>query len=398
MLNWRQSTKNTKVELYSEVILWKMVRDLKQYSLNKGHQHHKWQQQQSWYHIQTARVRRTSSWCSIRLYLGKNGRCSKIIEKSTIGMPRHLDSSTTTQMAKIMVQYGRSSRSSWAKSVRSSFGRTVMGKTIWENPIEVRLGEKVQIGNVSLYIVKKVHSYVYVHDIKLAGKKQNLDPTWEVLNKEVDLGEPTSFLDHADLGCNSKTMWNMQRYCWQLQNHVWITNFRGVNRKTTILGKSSYLFMALRYGRSCQEMCGTILWVGKQDDSTTLQRINPMPWRPSLQRRKIEIRGRTVKSMLSNCSEIFILGNNKKTWYSMVSEQNCTIDYKMDQGLWQTIESFDLLHPSHIWLRTILLWVILPNNAGWDCFNTPILHEILKIQNLHQVELCAFSEVIHLFR
>ena len=34
------------------------------------------------------------------------------IEKSKIGMSRHLDSSTTTQMAKIMVQYGRPSCSS----------------------------------------------------------------------------------------------------------------------------------------------------------------------------------------------------------------------------------------------------------------------------------------------
>ena len=42
----------------------------------------------------------------------KNGRCSKIIENSKIGMSRHLDSSTTTQMAKIMVQNGRPSRSS----------------------------------------------------------------------------------------------------------------------------------------------------------------------------------------------------------------------------------------------------------------------------------------------
>ena len=35
---------------------------------------------------------------------------------------------------------------------------------------------------------------VYVDDIKLAGKKQNIGPMWNVLNKEVDLGEPTSFL------------------------------------------------------------------------------------------------------------------------------------------------------------------------------------------------------------
>ena len=47
---------------------------------------------------------------------------------------------------------------------------------------------------------------VYVDDIKLAGKKQNIDPMWNVLNKEVDLGEPTSFLDHAYLECT-------QRHC-----------------------------------------------------------------------------------------------------------------------------------------------------------------------------------------
>ena len=45
---------------------------------------------------------------------------------------------------------------------------------------------------------------MYVDDIKLAGKKQNLDPMWKVLIKEVDLGEPTSFLDHAYLGCTQR--------------------------------------------------------------------------------------------------------------------------------------------------------------------------------------------------
>ena len=45
---------------------------------------------------------------------------------------------------------------------------------------------------------------VYVDDIKLAGKKQNIDPMWKVLKKEVDLGEPTSFLDHVYLGCTQR--------------------------------------------------------------------------------------------------------------------------------------------------------------------------------------------------
>ena len=54
---------------------------------------------------------------------------------------------------------------------------------------------------------------VYVDDIKLAGKKQNLDPMWKILNKEVDLGEPTSFLDHVYLGCT-------QRQCEIIKNTV----------------------------------------------------------------------------------------------------------------------------------------------------------------------------------
>ena len=81
MPNWRQSTKNTKVELYSVVILWNMILDLTQYSLNKDHQHLKWQPPKHGYHIQIARLRWTSSRRSICLFPGQNGRCSKNIEK-----------------------------------------------------------------------------------------------------------------------------------------------------------------------------------------------------------------------------------------------------------------------------------------------------------------------------
>ena len=45
---------------------------------------------------------------------------------------------------------------------------------------------------------------MYVDDIKLVGKKQNIDLMWKLLNKEVDLGEPTSFLDHVHLGCTQR--------------------------------------------------------------------------------------------------------------------------------------------------------------------------------------------------
>ena len=31
--------------------------------------------------------------------------------------------------------------------------------------------------------------------------RHNMEPTWKILMKDVDLGEPTSFLDHVNLGC-----------------------------------------------------------------------------------------------------------------------------------------------------------------------------------------------------
>ena len=71
-----------------------------------------------------------------------------------------------------------------------------MGKAIRESSFEIRLGEGFQIGNAYSYTVKKgLFLSVDVDDMKLAGKKQNTDPMWNVRVKEVDLGEPTLFLD-----------------------------------------------------------------------------------------------------------------------------------------------------------------------------------------------------------
>ena len=74
-----------------------------------------------------------------------------------------------------------------------------------------------------------------------------------------------------------------------------------------MLWNYSNFFVVLRYGGSCQEMCGTILWAIKQDDSTTLQRIYSLYRRPPLQGRREEICWRIVTRMLSNCSEMLVL-------------------------------------------------------------------------------------------
>ena len=45
---------------------------------------------------------------------------------------------------------------------------------------------------------------VYVDNIKLVGMKENINLMWSVLNKQVDLGEPASFLDHVYLECTQR--------------------------------------------------------------------------------------------------------------------------------------------------------------------------------------------------
>ena len=247
-------------------------------------------------------------------------------------------------------------------------------------------------------IIENSQIGMYVDDIKLAWKKQNINPMWKVLKKGVDLGEPTSFLDHVYLGCTQRQCEISKDIVDNSQNHVWIQNFLRGHRKITMLGKSAYFFMVLWHGRSCEEMCGAILWVSKHNDSTTLESIYSMHWRPPLERGSIEICWRIVKSMLSNCSEMLMLGTNWKTWYSMVSEKNCEINYKRPMLVTNAWIDWHLTSITHVNINSIVMWVILLDNAGWDCFKTPILREILRTQNLLQVEHCVFSEATRSFQ
>ena len=137
---------------------------------------------------------------------GENGGCLKIIQNSKIGVSRHVASSSTTQMAEIMVQCGRPDRV--VPLERNLYGHPLAG-LLWERQfgkILLKYGwEKVSNWEcLFVHREKGLFLSVYVDDVLLAGKKQSIDPMWKVLNKEVDLGEPTSFLDHVCLGCTQR--------------------------------------------------------------------------------------------------------------------------------------------------------------------------------------------------
>ena len=68
---------------------------------------------------------------------------------------------------------------------------------------EIRLGKSFQL-EFFVNRARGIFLSVYVDGIKLAGKTENIEPTWKLLMKDVDLEEPTSFFDHVYLGCTQR--------------------------------------------------------------------------------------------------------------------------------------------------------------------------------------------------
>ena len=127
---------------------------------------------------------------------------------------------------------------------RNLYGQPLAG-LLWERQFEKILlkhmaGRKIPIWEC-LFVNREKGLFlsVYVDDIKLAGKKQNIDPMWKVLDKEVDLGEPASFLDHVYLGCTQRqceiskdivdsyrTMFESRISAWGLEKLPFLQNLR----------------------------------------------------------------------------------------------------------------------------------------------------------------------------
>ena len=139
----------------------------------------------------------------------------------------------------------------------------------WSMVTSGSLGENSKLGMSFCTSWKGLFLSVYVDEIKLAGKKQKLFRCGNYSSEKSIWENQHLSLDHVYLEMHSKAMWNKQRYCGQLQNHVWIANFCGWIRKITIPSKYSYFFMVVWHGWSCKEVCGTILWVGEQDDNNS---------------------------------------------------------------------------------------------------------------------------------
>ena len=113
--------------------------------------------------------------------------------------------------------------------------------------------------------------------------------------------------------------------------------------------------------------------------------------RPPLQRRRNKICWRVVTSILSNCSEMFFLariGRPDILWSVWINLH----DWLRNGSKRVTNAWIDWFHAfiTHVNANRISLWITLQNNADWDHFKTPILREILRIQDRLLKEHCAF--------
>ena len=239
---------------------------------------------------------------------------------------------------------------------------------------------------------------VYVDDTKLAGKKQNLDPTWKVLNKEVDLEEPTSFLDHVYLGCtqrkcqiskdtvdNCRTMLESRISAGGLEKLPFSQNLR----------ISSWSYDMAGHAKKCVERyCELANKTTQQLYKVSTPCIDDHYFK--------EVETKSVGELSITCPQIVLkclylarIGRPDILWSVNKLARSITKWTKACDKRLNRLISY--IH-TRVSTNNIVMWEILLSNADWDCFRTLTLREILKIQNPLQEEHYVYLAVINLFQ
>ena len=286
---------------------------------------------------------------------------------------------------------------------RNLYGHPVAG-LLWERQFEKVLLKHgwEKIPNWECLFVHREKGLlfsVHVDNIKLAGTRKNLDPMWQVLNREVDLGEPTSFFDHVYLACtqrqcqvskdivdNDRTMFESRISAGETEKLPYSENF----------SISSWSYDMEGHAKKCVERYCELV------NRTTQQLYKEST--PCIDGHHVKGDELTSVGELSKvCSQIVLkflylarIGRFDILWSVNKLARSITKWTKTcDKRLNRLISK---IHHTCVNTDNIVTWVILLNSADWDCFKTQTLLEILKIQNILMVERCASLEVISLFQ
>ena len=196
------------------------------------------------------------------------------------------------------------------------------------------VGKEFQIGNAYLWTEKKDYSCLcmWTKKKKLTGKKQNIDPMWKVLTKEVDLGEPTSFFDQVYLGCTQEENAKRAKILLSI-TEIWLNPGSLQEPKKSNLVQASLTQTSLH---------GPMMWKVMQRNVWS----DVASWRTK---------------QPSNCTMLqrhvlMTIKSKKKNWDLLENCQRyaCTSSHQMDQSLWQTLGSFAFLYSSFNWMCAIL--------------------------------------------
>ena len=197
---------------------------------------------------------------------------------------------------------------------RNLYGHPFAG-LLWETQFQeilLELGREVPNWEcLSVHRKQRLFLSVNVDDMKMIGKKQNMAPMWKKLMENLILTKQLHFLityiwDALNVNVNRTKLLSMDtEIC---SNHEFLLEQLTITRVGKASRKNGCVF--LWHGRTCSKMRGNILLAGKQQDRATVQSFKPLlGWSP-LQERGAWFSWRNVKSVLTNCLDMLVLGAN----------------------------------------------------------------------------------------
>ena len=212
---------------------------------------------------------------------------------------------------------------------------------------------------------------VYVDDIKLAGKKQNIDPMCKVLNEEVDLGEPTSLIDHENLGFT-------QRQCEISKDIVDIYRTKFESRISAGEQKSFHTLRIFIF------LHGLMIWKVMQRNVWS----DVVSWRTKRLNNSTKYLLHALMTIILK-KKNWILQENCQTYPLKLFWNACTWHVMEDLifcGQWTNLHDrlqngpqpvtndwivWYLTSITHVNTNNIVVLVTLQDNARWDCSRTP---------------------------
>ena len=152
---------------------------------------------------------------------------------------------------------------------------------------------------------------VFVGDVRMAIKKQNMAPMWKKLMNNADIDEPMPFLDHMYLVCSQRDCEPngtiIEQYTKMFEKMFELRIFGGT--------ADNYRDGRKRDAQNCVERYCEL---ANCEIGATVQSFSSLFGRPSVQKEGVGISCTIVRSFLTSCLELVVVGTNWTTWHLVI--------------------------------------------------------------------------------